>query len=87
MIPSPIYMHKAGLHNLSQRTQTTIFCKTRILSGLDLESTVIDDPFPILFFDMFLDQFFGDIARADSEIAACPRMSAPDLLFHIWESR
>jgi hypothetical protein len=50
-----------------------------------LKSTVIDNRLPLLFFDILLDHFIGDITGADGKIPACPKMLAPELLLQMWK--
>jgi hypothetical protein len=45
--------------------QTTLVCKRRGLREVDLKSTVIDNRLPVVFFDILLDHFVGDISRVD----------------------
>lgn len=40
-----------------------------------------------MFLDILLNHFVSDIPRADGKISACPKMSAPKLLFQMWEFR
>jgi hypothetical protein len=52
-----------------------------------LKSTVIEDRLPFLFLDILLNHFVSDITRADGKIPPCPKVSAPKLLFQMWEFR
>ena len=38
-----------------------------------------------LFFDILLDDVIGHVPRTDTEVAACPEVSAPELLSQMWE--